>query len=134
VSIAKFRFKQIVTIRSYTASWLVLPDLFRGMGAWRNSTKTQQTGHTPWPRPNVKMEGAVPKMARRRGSNAELDLLVYLQSYHDQETAKGPLRPSSKDAIGYCQSNHSKVEAIPYSAFPKDTTSELTGLSSHYPF
>jgi len=25
------------------------------------------------------------------------------------------------------------VEAIPLSALPKDTTSELTGLSSHYP-
>jgi len=31
------------------------------------------------------------------------------------------------------QSNHLKVEAIPLSALPKDTTSELVGLSSHYP-
>jgi len=30
-------------------------------------------------------------------------------------------------------SNHSKVEAIPLCALPKDT-SELAGLSSHYPF
>jgi len=34
----------------------------------------------------------------------------------------------------YYQSNLSKVEAILLSALPKDTTSELTGLSSHYPF
>jgi len=27
--------------------------------------------------------------------------------------------------------NHTKVEAIPLSALPKDTTSELVGLSSH---
>jgi len=30
--------------------------------------------------------------------------------------------------------NHSKVEAIPLSALPKDTTSELAGLSLQYPF
>jgi len=34
----------------------------------------------------------------------------------------------------YYQSNHSKVEAIPFSALPKDTTSELAGLSPHYLF
>jgi len=27
-----------------------------------------------------------------------------------------------------------QVEAIPLSALPKDTTSELAGLPSHYPF
>jgi len=32
--------------------------------------------------------------------------------------------------VFYYQSNHSKVEAIPFSAKPKDTTSELAGLSS----
>jgi len=26
---------------------VVLPDLFRGMGAWKNSTETQQSGHAP---------------------------------------------------------------------------------------
>jgi len=31
-------------------------------------------------------------------------------------------------------SNHSKVEAIPLSVLPKDTTSALSGLTSHYPF
>jgi len=29
------------------------------------------------------------------------------------------------------QSNHSKVEAIPFSALPRDTTSELSGLYPH---
>jgi len=33
---------------------VVLPDSFRGMGAWRNSTETQQSGHAPWFGPKVK--------------------------------------------------------------------------------
>jgi len=41
---------------------------------------------------------------------------------------------SYQSAICYYQSNHSKVEAIPLSALPMDTTSELAGLSPHYPF
>jgi len=40
------------------------------------------------------------------------------------ETAKEPFRSSSQAATCYYQSNHSKVEAIPLSALPKDTTSE----------
>jgi len=35
---------------------------------------------------------------------------------------------SSQAVTCYNQSNHSLVEAIPLSALPKDTTSELTGL------
>jgi len=34
----------------------------------------------------------------------------------------------------YATANHSKIEAIPLSALPKGTTSELAGLTSHYPF
>jgi len=34
----------------------------------------------------------------------------------------------------YYQSNYSRVETIPLSALPKDTTSKLVGLSLHYPF
>jgi len=41
---------------------------------------------------------------------------------------------SSQAATCYYQSNYSKVQAIPRSALPKDTTSELVGLSSHNPF
>jgi len=33
---------------------VVLPDPFQGMGAWRNSTETQQSGHAPRPGPEVK--------------------------------------------------------------------------------
>jgi len=47
---------------------------------------------------------------------------------------KGSFQSSSQAAICYCQSIDSKVEAIPLSALPKYTTSELAGLSSHYPF
>jgi len=33
---------------------VVLPDLFHGMGAWRNSMETQQLGHAPRSGPEVK--------------------------------------------------------------------------------
>jgi len=33
---------------------VVLPDSFRGMRSWRNSTETQQSGHTPRSGPEVK--------------------------------------------------------------------------------
>jgi len=33
---------------------VVLPDPFRGMGAWRNSTEIQQSGHAPRSGPEVK--------------------------------------------------------------------------------
>jgi len=46
---------------------------------------------------------------------------------------KGLFRFSSQTATCYYQSNHSKVERISLSALPKDTKSELSGLSSHYP-
>jgi len=48
--------------------------------------------------------------------------------------SEGAFRSSNQAATCYYQSNHSKVEAIPLSALPKDTTSELAGLFSHYPF
>jgi len=54
--------------------------------------------------------------------------------YLNQETAKRPFRFSSQAVTCYYQSNHAKVEAIPLSALPKDTTSELAGLPLHYPF
>jgi len=51
-------------------------------------------------------------------------------------TSKIILRPSlnifkNQAATCYYQSNHSKVEAIPLCALPKDTTSKLAGLSPH---
>jgi len=52
-----------------------------------------------------------------------------LSRYLDQETAKWPFRSSSHAATSYYQSNHSLVEAIPLSALPMDTTSELADLS-----
>jgi len=45
--------------------------------------------------------------------------------YLNQETGKWPFRSSSQAATCYYQSNHSKVEAIPLRALPKDTTREL---------
>jgi len=61
-------------------------------------------------------------------------VLVYLSRYLDQETTKEPFQSSSQSATCYYHSNHSKVEEISLSDLPKDTTSELAGLSSHYPF
>jgi len=58
----------------------------------------------------------------------------YLSRYLDQDTAKGLFWSSSQATTCYYQSICSKVEAIPLSALPKDTTSELAGLSPHYPF
>jgi len=39
--------------------------------------------------------------------------------------ARRPLRASSQAATYYYQTNHSNIEAIPLSALPKNTTSEL---------
>jgi len=62
-------------------------------------------------------------------------LIIYLSRYLDQETEKEPSRSSSQAATCYNQSNHSKVEAIPLSTLPiKDTTSDLSICSQHYPF
>jgi len=66
--------------------------------------------------------------------NAERQALIYLSRYLDQETAKVPFRSSSQAATCYYQSNHSMVEAIPVNAWPRDTTSELAGLSPHSRF
>jgi len=64
--------------------------------------------------------------------NFNLGLGTHLLSrYLDQETAKGSFRSSSQAATCYFQSNHSKVEVITLSALPKDTRSELAGLSPH---
>jgi len=46
----------------------------------------------------------------------------------------GDIRSSSQAAICYYQFNHSKVETMLLSTLPMDTTSELAGLSSYYPF
>jgi len=45
--------------------------------------------------------------------------------------SKMTFRSSSQAAICYYQLNHSKIEEIPLSALPKDTTSKLAGLSPH---
>jgi len=50
---------------------VVLHYPFQRMGARRNSAETQQSGHVLRSRPKVKMEEVVPKMARRKDSDAE---------------------------------------------------------------
>jgi len=59
-------------------------------------------------------------------------MLSYLSSYLGQDTAKEHVWSSSQAATCYYQSNDSKLEAIRLSVLLKDTTSELTGLSSQY--
>jgi len=65
-------------------------------------------------------------------SQYPLNILVlsHWSRYLDQKTAKWPFRSSSQAATCYYLSNHSKVEAIPLTALPKDTTSEFVGLFS----
>jgi len=60
---------------------------------------------------------------------------MYLSRYLNQETAKDLFGLKNQAATcNYHQSNHSKIEAIPLSALPKDITSKLAGLSSHHLF
>jgi len=49
---------------------MVLPETFRGMGAQRKSAVTQKSSQAPRFGPEIKMEEVVPKMTRRRGSDA----------------------------------------------------------------
>jgi len=55
-------------------------------------------------------------------------LFVKVPRPGDNEVA---FRSSSQAATCYYQSNHSKVEVIPLSGLPKDTTNELASLSPH---
>jgi len=42
------KFGKLAHLEKFTYSMVVvLPDPFRGMEAWRNSTETQQSGHSP---------------------------------------------------------------------------------------
>jgi len=50
---------------------VVLPGPFRRMGVRRNSTADQQLGHAPRSGPEVKNGKVMPKMAHRRGTDAE---------------------------------------------------------------
>jgi len=43
-----------ILLKEILVVMMVLPDPFRGMGAWRNSTETQQSGHAPRSGPEVK--------------------------------------------------------------------------------
>jgi len=45
--------------------------LLSEMGVWRNSTETQQSGHTPRSEPEVKNGRSSAMMAHQRGSDAE---------------------------------------------------------------
>jgi len=49
----KLTLKLLVLRGSYVVV-VVLPDSFREMGAWRNSTETQQSGHAPRSGPEVR--------------------------------------------------------------------------------
>jgi len=50
---------------------VVLPDLFWGMGVWRNSMETQKSGHTQRYGPEVKNGKSGAKEGVPRGSDAE---------------------------------------------------------------
>jgi len=44
----------MIMLQFQTTVMVVLPDPFRGMRAWRNSTETQQSDHTPRSGPEAK--------------------------------------------------------------------------------
>jgi len=49
---------------------VLLPDPFRGMGAWRNSTENQQSGHAPRYGPEVKNGRSGAEDGALKGSDA----------------------------------------------------------------
>jgi len=61
---------------------VVLPDPFRGMGAWRNSTETQQSGHAPRSGPEVKngRSSAKDGAPKRLGCGTIQEVSQFLQS------------------------------------------------------
>jgi len=58
----------------------------------------------------------------------KFDELIWLGTHL---IVKVPRPGDSEGTFSVFESSCSKVEAIPLSAFPKDTTSELAGLSPH---
>jgi len=71
---------------------VLLSDLFRGMGAWRNSTKTQQSGHAPRSGPEVKYGRSSaedgPSERLLCGTTLILVVYVYEPDVHDLELEK----------------------------------------------
>jgi len=66
--------KGISDIRPTLVVVVVLSDPFRGMGAWSNSTETQQSGHTPRSGPTFRRLNVVvrsPPLYRQVGRNGE---------------------------------------------------------------
>jgi len=64
---------------------VVLLDPFRGMRAWRNSTETQQSGHTTRFGPEVKdgrsgAEDGAPERLRRRAIQEEVSQILQMVS------------------------------------------------------
>jgi len=80
-----------------------------------------------------RVEAVHEHFSNNEGVFCSIVLLVYLPSCVGQETAKW-LTYARQAASCYYQPNQSKIEAIPLSALPKETTSELASLSLHYPF
>jgi len=73
-SLLKIKFWALFTIMRVliqtSVVMVVLSDLFRGMGARKNTTETQQSSHTPWSGLEVKIGRSDTKYGAPRGSNA----------------------------------------------------------------
>jgi len=65
---------------------------------------------------------------------AHLPVFVNIPRPGDSEVIFSVFESSCHLLLPVVQSNHPKVEEIPFSVLPKDTTSKLAGLSSHYLF
>jgi len=67
-------------------------------------------------------------------SSLQFCSFIYGTKLPQPGNSEGTFAASSQIVTCCYQSNHLKVEATLLSALPKDTTNELAGLSSHYPF
>jgi len=66
---------------------VVLPYPFRGMGAWRNSTETQQSDHSPWSEPEV-------KNGRSNAKDGAPERLIWRDNY--PEGSDHPVAPNRR--------------------------------------
>jgi len=102
-------------------------------GVQRNSTETQQSGHAP--------RFGFMELTQNCNHANFCGYTFCISADFTLSFAKLP-RPGDsevnfavfKSVTCYYQSNYSNIEVISLRVLPKDTTSELADLPSHYPF
>jgi len=71
----------MIFIHSVQCLVVVLPDPFRGMEAWRNSTETQQSDHAQRSGPEVKNGSAEDGASERLGCETVKEVERFVYSY-----------------------------------------------------